>query len=222
MRLGLVGSLLVHTGVVAVALLLAVPGTGSVRGAAGAYLDIAPRVFPEGSPPPPAELTPPAAPAERVPAVPAEETPEAVEITETVACVPRPFRLRKVAKLATPLPVRRAAPAPSAARETPAPAPAPRPRVRQGELIEPRLVEAPAARYPSRARRLGWEGRVILELAVSARGTVDEVTVATSSGHAVLDRAAAEAARLWRFQPASRDGRPIAHTVRVPVDFALR
>jgi protein TonB len=218
MRLGLLGSLLVHTGVVAAALLLSLPRAEAPRGVAEAYLDMAPRLLPERPVPPPQDLTAPAEAPERALRVPVEPTPAPIESVETFPSLPRPFRLREVKKLATPLPVRRAVPAPAPeVREQPAP-------IRgspEGRLVAPRPLKVPKARYPSRARRLGWEGRVVLELAVSARGAVETVKIVTSSGHAVLDRAAAEAAERWSFQPATRDGTPVAHTVRVPVDFTL-
>lgn len=219
MRLGLLGSLLVHTGVVGAALLLSAPRAETPRGVAEAYLDMAPRLLPEKPAPPPPELTAPAAAPEHVPAVPAEATHEPIEPAEaSFPLMPRPFRLRAVTKLATPLAVRRATPAPPpVARERPAP----RRGAPEGKLVPPRLLEAPAAGYPSRARRLGWEGRVVLELRVSATGAVEGVTIATSSGRALLDRAATGAVLGWRFRPATRDGKPVAHTVRVPIEFAL-
>jgi protein TonB len=222
MRLGLLLSLLVHTGAVVAAWALSAPRTEAREAVAGVYLHIAPRVRPERPPSPPAELRPSAVPPDPPPVVPAEEPPEPIESRQTVTEAPRPFRLRAVAKLATPLPVRRATTTPPSTPTPPAAAkPEPRRGVREGTVVAPRLVDTPAVPYPVRARRLGWEGRVVLELVVSARGTVEKVTIATSSGHRVLDRAAAAAARHWRFRPATRGGRPIAHTVRVPVDFAL-
>jgi protein TonB len=86
----------------------------------------------------------------------------------------------------------------------------------------PRLLpESRRASYPQRARRLGIEGTVVLLLRVEADGTVARVEVATSSGHEILDRAAAEAAALWRFAPARRDGTAIAYDIRQPVEFTL-
>lgn len=80
----------------------------------------------------------------------------------------------------------------------------------------------PAPGYPTRARRRGWEGRVVLEVAVAADGTVNAVEVRESSGYAALDRAARDAVRDWRFSPASEDGMAVADKVTVPVRFALR
>ncbi|MCA9773805.1 MAG: energy transducer TonB, partial [Myxococcales bacterium] len=43
-----------------------------------------------------------------------------------------------------------------------------------------------------------------------------------SSGHAILDEAAVESVRRWRFRPGLRGGRPADAWVEVPVRFSLR
>lgn len=53
--------------------------------------------------------------------------------------------------------------------------------------------------YPVLARRLGYEGRVVVRVRVSADGAAEEVVLAGSSGHDSLDRAALDAVRGWRF-----------------------
>lgn len=126
-------------------------------------------------------------------------------------------------------PARPAAPAPRvevAAGPAPLPSPAPPPRptvaIRTGggnglrpPVPDPFNVE-PA--YPADAR--GERGRVLLLLRVSADGLVTEVRIVESSGSGALDRAAVEAARAWRFRPATRDdGMPIASAVRRGVTF---
>lgn len=75
--------------------------------------------------------------------------------------------------------------------------------------------------YPAIARRMGWEGTVVLEVEVLADGRVGGVAVACSSGHEVLDRAAAEAVRCWLFEPAERLGVPVQSAARLPVRFQL-
>ncbi len=75
--------------------------------------------------------------------------------------------------------------------------------------------------YPPAARRLGHEGRVLLEVEVLIDGTVGGVEVVESSGHGVLDAAAARAVRGWKFEPARRGDTPVASKVLVPVRFAL-
>ena len=71
---------------------------------------------------------------------------------------------------------------------------------------------------PDEARHLS--GRVLLRLHIDATGRVRRAEVQQSSGHAILDRAAAShAQRHWRFRPARSGSRPIAQTIRVPVVF---
>ncbi len=76
-------------------------------------------------------------------------------------------------------------------------------------------------KYPSRARRRGWEGRVLLVVRVRADGAAATVRVASSSGHGILDRAARDAVRRWRFNPARRAGISVAASLEVPVTFRL-
>jgi protein TonB len=62
---------------------------------------------------------------------------------------------------------------------------------------------------------------VVLRVAVSQSGTAISVDVITSSGHGMLDAAAAAAVRAWRFAPATRDGVAIVANADVPVDFRM-
>ena len=65
----------------------------------------------------------------------------------------------------------------------------------------------PAPAYPAAALRQGWEGTVLLKVHVLANGQPDQVLVASTSGHPVLDDAAVEVVTPWRFVPAkSPDG----------------
>ena len=54
----------------------------------------------------------------------------------------------------------------------------------------------------------------------STPGNVLNVAVEKSSRNRDLDRAAMDAARKWRFNPAVKNGQPVRQ-VRVPVDFKL-
>lgn len=76
-------------------------------------------------------------------------------------------------------------------------------------------------RYPPAAFRAGIQGEVILIIDVDANGNVTNVAVEKSSRNRDLDRAAMEAARKWKFNPASSGGQKAAGRVRVPVNFAL-
>ncbi|MCR6687550.1 energy transducer TonB [Pseudoxanthomonas sp.] len=81
------------------------------------------------------------------------------------------------------------------------------------------LADNPVPAYPRDALRSGSEGRVVVSIEVGADGTPTDVSVVERSGDRALDRAALQAARQWRFEPAIRDGKAVAATVRLPVDF---
>jgi TonB family protein len=73
--------------------------------------------------------------------------------------------------------------------------------------------------YPPDAAQRGHYGRVLLEVRVSDRGTVDSLRVVESSGYESLDNAALEGVAEWIFEPAIRGGRPVAAVVNVPINF---
>ena len=88
-------------------------------------------------------------------------------------------------------------------------------------LTQARYRETPQPRYPDSARRAGKEGRVLLRVLVDEEGRTKAIEVNTSSGHDMLDQAATEALKKWRFVPARADGRPIETWVKVPIEFQL-
>lgn len=82
-------------------------------------------------------------------------------------------------------------------------------------------LKNPAPTYPTQARRMGEQGRVLLKVLVSVDGKAETVKVDTSSGHQKLDQAAIDAVKKWSFIPAKRSNQPISAYVLVPVNFTL-
>jgi protein TonB len=76
--------------------------------------------------------------------------------------------------------------------------------------------------YPESARRLGIQGVAQLRFEVLPTGRVGSILVDRSAGHPDLDRAAVDAVRQWRFEPARRGSEPVAVWVTLPVRFELR
>ena len=105
---------------------------------------------------------------------------------------------------------------PATRERTPAERTAPAPADRDA-----RAVTQPAPEYPAAALRSGEEGTVIVRVDVDANGNPTNVDVAQSSRSRDLDRAALSAVRKWTFQPAMQDGKAVASTVQVPVDFKV-
>ena len=76
-------------------------------------------------------------------------------------------------------------------------------------------------RYPIYSRKMRQEGEVIITAEVLTDGSATDVRMATSSGIKLLDEAALETVRQWRFIPAKRDGVPYVQRLRIPVTFSL-
>ncbi len=74
-------------------------------------------------------------------------------------------------------------------------------------------------KYPASMLRAGVGGTVVVLAEVDAQGNPIDVRVVERSGERDLDRAAVSAVRQWRFEPAMRNGKAIATSVKVPVDF---
>lgn len=85
----------------------------------------------------------------------------------------------------------------------------------------PRYAENPFPVYPQLARRNGWQGQVLLQVAVTSDGKVKTLNVEKSSGFRILDRAALRAVKNWRFFPARKAGRAVVSEVLVPIEFHL-
>jgi protein TonB len=102
----------------------------------------------------------------------------------------------------------------------PPPPPQPRAPVRAGGQIQPpSLIERVPPVYPPLAVSAGIQGVVILEATVGQDGRVEEVSVLRSVG--LLDRAAMEAVRQWRYEPLLLNGLPVRFILTVTVSFNL-
>ncbi|ALN83175.1 energy transducer TonB [Lysobacter antibioticus] len=74
--------------------------------------------------------------------------------------------------------------------------------------------------YPREAIKACVSGTVVMIIDVAADGSFIEAVVEKSSRNAHLDRAALEAARHWKYYPASDEkGARVADRIRIPIDF---
>lgn len=113
-----------------------------------------------------------------------------------------------------------APPPPAPPAPEPAPAmPTPPLQVAAGNDSLPQPIYAPPPRYPRAAQRRGESGTVLLRAYVTADGSVDRIEILQSSQSRNLDRAASDAIRRWRFQPAIRAGQAVPGNVMVPITF---
>jgi len=76
--------------------------------------------------------------------------------------------------------------------------------------------------YPPLALRLGYQGQVLVAVAIEADGNIASATLARSSGHRILDLAAIESVLAIRHAPQLQQwlrGRSIS--INVPVTYRL-
>lgn len=83
-------------------------------------------------------------------------------------------------------------------------------------------LKNPVPSYPMVARRMGWQGKVVLNVEVLANGLPGQIKLQQSSGHDVLDNAAIKAVSGWRFVAARQNGQAVAKWFLVPIPFILR
>lgn len=102
----------------------------------------------------------------------------------------------------------------------PPPPPAPTPPVRMHSGIEaPQKISDKAPVYPAIATAARVEGLVILEATIDEAGQVVDLKVLRSVP--MLEAAAIDAVRQWRYRPARLNGMPIPVIMTVTVRFAL-
>ncbi len=89
------------------------------------------------------------------------------------------------------------------------------PDVRAAYLSNPRPP------YPLSARRKRLEGRVLLRAEILPDGTCSQLSLEQGSGHDILDQAAMQAVKAWRFVPARRGDEAVRAWVDIPVSFRL-
>ena len=97
--------------------------------------------------------------------------------------------------------------------------PSPVPRADSG-MTPPRVTYAPDPEYSEEARAAGYQGTCLLWLIVGADGTPHDIKVSRKLGMG-LDQKAIEAVRSWRFEPARKDGKPVAVQINLEVSFRL-
>ena len=79
----------------------------------------------------------------------------------------------------------------------------------------------PAPQYPALSRRLGEQGRVMLDVYILPDGSVGEIKLNRTSGFPRLDNAALQAVKSWKYVPAKRGDKPIPYWYVQPVSFVL-
>jgi protein TonB len=89
-----------------------------------------------------------------------------------------------------------------------------------GGISAPRPVSTPDPEYTEAARQAKYQGTCILGLIVDADGHPRDIRITRGVGLG-LDEKAIAAVKQWQFQPAMKDGHPVAVLISVEVSFKL-
>jgi periplasmic protein TonB len=89
-----------------------------------------------------------------------------------------------------------------------------------GGVSAPKAIYAPDPEYSEEARKVKHMGVVVLWLVVGPDGKPRDIRVLRTLGLG-LDEKAIEAVKNWRFEPAYKDGKPVAVQINVEVNFHL-
>lgn len=100
------------------------------------------------------------------------------------------------------------------------PMPAPPAARKGGQLEQPKLLSSVAAVYPALARAQGVQGDVTIDALIDGNGKVSATNVLT--GNPLLQKAAVDALRLWKYQPAKLNGEAIPIHINVTISFHLK
>ena len=185
-------------------------------------------VAPPARPEPIAEVVPEPAPPQPIVQTRPEPKPEPKpQPKPRIQPEPAPKPVVKPIEKPTPKPKRQPPTVP--ASNTPAPVETAKPSAVAAP--PPAIIEAPRfdaaylsnepPAYPLAARRRGIEGNVLLRAQISKQGTCLRAEIKRGSGSDVLDSAALDAVKKWRFVPARQGHETQVAWVEIPIAFRL-
>ena len=144
------------------------------------------------------------------PKAPPPPPPDLVKPPPPVAIVPE-FQVAT----APPPPVRTEAPKP--------PPPPPKAVVAASDPLKPIMRTHTLPPYPPISVRLNESGTTLMEVHITTQGNVDDCKILNSSSSDRLDQAACDyVKRVWRWQPPTNQGAPVAVSTRVSVKWDLK
>ncbi|HKU64543.1 MAG TPA: energy transducer TonB [Rhizomicrobium sp.] len=118
-----------------------------------------------------------------------------------------------------------AAPPPAPVQVKPPPPPAPPPRVvaPASDPLKPIMRTHTIPPYPPISVRLNESGTTLMEVHITTEGNVDDCKILQTSSSDRLDTAACDyVKRVWRWQPPTNQGAPVAVSTRVSVKWDLK
>lgn len=92
---------------------------------------------------------------------------------------------------------------------------------RENGIQAPKGIYMPEAEYTDQARRKKISGVVLLSFVVAKDGAVHDASV-TKGVEESLDKQSLNTVSKWKFQPATRNGQPVAVRIQAEMSFRIR
>ncbi len=89
-----------------------------------------------------------------------------------------------------------------------------------GDVKQAKLISSVPPTYPTLAKNQHVSGNVLVDALIDANGRV--TTMKVVSGPTLLQQAAMDALKQWKYQPASLDGKPVPMHLTVTLQFRLQ
>jgi len=86
-------------------------------------------------------------------------------------------------------------------------------------VVEGLIIRKTIPTYPAIARAMGVQGTVVLQASISKQGTIENLHVV--SGPAMLQQAALDAVKTWRYKPYMLNDQPVEVETTVNVVFSI-
>lgn len=90
-----------------------------------------------------------------------------------------------------------------------------------GKIVPPKPLDKVKPAYPEIYRAQNLEAKVIVQVTVGVDGRPKNARVIKPSQYEKFNEIALEAAKKWRFEPATRNGKPVELTIPLPFTFRI-
>jgi TonB family protein len=83
----------------------------------------------------------------------------------------------------------------------------------------PKLIRQTPIKFPSKAKKDGLTGKVVVRCLIGTNGRADRMEVVESEPVGVFDESAMSTLKYWQFRPGIKQGEIVATWVKVPFKF---
>lgn len=92
--------------------------------------------------------------------------------------------------------------------------------IKKDDVLPPRPTYTPEPEFSEEARHARFQGIVVMKVVVNKTGNIVRIKLEKALGKG-LDENAMEELKSWRFEPATRNGQPVAVEMNIEVSFNL-